>query len=203
MTKPDLARLIEFQKLLLQLQAIDRRLYVAGRKNRHENDTEHSYNLAMAAWFLAGHFPELNRDELIRTALVHDMVEVHAGDTFIFHNPKEMATKKAREAAALDKLAKEWADFPDMIRHLRRYEQRQTPEARFVYALDKVMPAVMNYLQGGQAWHENNVTLAELHELKDDKVALSPEVLPYYHELLDLLAANPQLFGSPDSSQQM
>jgi putative hydrolase of HD superfamily len=195
MQKPDIHRLIELQQLLLQFQAIDRALFIPGRGTRHENDVEHSYNLAVAAWFLAQHFPELDRSEVIKSALVHDMVEIHAGDTFIFHNPEGMATKKEREDAALAKLAEDWADFPDLIETLHRYEARDTAEARFVYALDKVMPAIMNYLQGGEVWRTHHVTLEELHELKDAKVALSPQIVPYYNELMALLQANPQLFN--------
>jgi putative hydrolase of HD superfamily len=198
--KPDLARLIDLQKLLLQFQAIDRVLYIPGRGHRHENDIEHSYNLAMAAWFLAEYFPELNKDQVIRLSLVHDLVEVHAGDTFIFHNPTGMATKAAREAAALKQLSKDWADFPDMLRALHRYEERQSPEARFVYALDKVMPAIMNYLQGGEVWRQRHVSLQDLRDMKDSKVALSPEIQPYYHELLRLLESNLELFGAPPQS---
>jgi putative hydrolase of HD superfamily len=195
MPKPDIHRLIDLQKLLLEFQAIDRALYIPGRGERHENDIEHSYNLAMTAWFLAQHFPELDRGEVIRCALAHDMVEIHAGDTMIFHNPEGMATKKDRETAALQKLAEDWADFPDLLETLHRYEARESAEARFVYALDKVMPAIMNYLQGGEVWRKHQVSLADLHELKDAKVALSPQVLPYYHELMALLEANPQLFN--------
>jgi putative hydrolases of HD superfamily len=200
MKKPDINRVIDLQKLLLQFQVIDRALYVPGQNSRRENDTEHSYNLAMIAWFLVRYFPELDRDEVIHLALVHDLVEVHAGDTFPFHNTHHVATKKDREDAALEKLSQEWPDFSDMTDHIRRYEERDTPEARFVYALDKVIPAIINLLQGGQAWHEHNVTFTEIRQVKDDKVALSPEIEPYYHELLTILKDNPQLFGEPSNN---
>lgn len=196
MSKPNIPRLIELQQLLLQFQAIDRVLLLPGRGERRENDVEHSYNLAMAAWFLAQYFPSLDRDLAVRTALAHDLVEIHAGDTYIFHNPDGLATKKAREDAALEQLAADWADFPDMLETLQAYEKRETPEAKFVYALDKVMPAIINYLQGGQTWKENHVTIDDLHEMKDAKVALSPEIEPLYRELMALLKENPQLFGT-------
>jgi putative hydrolase of HD superfamily len=69
-----------------------------------ENDTEHSYNLAMTAWYLAAYFPELDKNKLIRYALVHDLVEIHAGDTFAFGDAKHIASKSEREAAALNQL---------------------------------------------------------------------------------------------------
>lgn len=198
MQKPDLTRLIEFQQFLLLFQKIDRQLFIPGRGERHENDTEHSYNLAMASWFLVQSFPGLNRDEVIRCALVHDLVEIHAGDTMIFQNPEGLATKQEREAAAVEQLQKDWADFPEMLEQLHHYEQRDSAEARFVYALDKVMPAIMNYLQGGRVWKTHHVTPITLKEIQIPKVSLSPEILPYYRALLDMLGEHPELF-SPES----
>ena len=83
--KADITRLLELQRLLAAFSQVERMNH---RKHADafvpENDTEHSYNLAMTAWYLAKWFPELNRDLLIRYALVHDLVEVHAGDTYIW-----------------------------------------------------------------------------------------------------------------------
>lgn len=90
--KPDIRRLLEFQKLLVQFQHISRVTHIPGSWEA-ENDTEHSYNLAMTAWFLAPHFPQLDCDKLIRYALVHDLVEVHAGDTYIYADEATLASK--------------------------------------------------------------------------------------------------------------
>jgi putative hydrolases of HD superfamily len=197
MQQPNIDRLVEFHKMLLQFQAIDRALYVPDKGDRHENDVEHSYNLAMAAWFLCQYFPTLDSNLVIRLALVHDLVEIHAGDTFPFHNEQEVATKQDREAAALQKIRTEWADFPDMATYMDQYEQRDTPEAKFVYALDKVMPMIVNMLQGGRIWKEHDITLNDLREVKGAKVALSPEIEPYYKELLTILENKPELFNKP------
>ncbi|HSW98889.1 MAG TPA: HD domain-containing protein [Candidatus Saccharimonadales bacterium] len=194
MDKPDIHRLIELQQFLLLFQKIDRALFIPGRGERHENDVEHSYNLAMAGWFLTQYFPELDKDSVIRCALVHDLVEVHAGDTMIFQNPQGLATKKDREAAAVEQLKTDWADFPEMLAQLEQYESRASAEARFVYALDKLMPAIMNYLQGGRIWKTHGVTPATLGKIQLPKVSLSPEILPYYRALLDILAGQPELF---------
>jgi 5'-deoxynucleotidase YfbR-like HD superfamily hydrolase len=70
--KPDIHRLIELQKLLLQFQSIERVVHVPDNFE-YENDTEHSYNLTITAWFLAQYFPHLDRDKVIRFALVHDL----------------------------------------------------------------------------------------------------------------------------------
>jgi putative hydrolase of HD superfamily len=195
MTKPSAERLIEFQQLLLAFSHIERRL-----KRKHvdnsfirENDTEHSYNLAMSAWFLCEFFPNLDQNVVIKLALVHDLVEVHAGDTYIYAPADVIATKEAREAAALQQLRAEWHDFPDMIRCIEAYEQRSTPEAKFVYALDKVMPMMLIYTNEGKTWHEEGITVDQLHSSKQSKVALSPEIEPYYNQIREILLNSPDL----------
>lgn len=72
---PALARLLEFQHMLLAFRAIERRLHIPPGLDVFENDAEHSYALAMNAWFLAPHFPHLDRDKLIRLSLAHDINE--------------------------------------------------------------------------------------------------------------------------------
>lgn len=196
MKKPDLHRLIELQKLLLAFSQIDRQSHRKHNKGYiNETDTEHSYNLAMTAWFLAPHFPELDRDLLIRYALAHDLVEIHAGDTNIFAPDDVIATKRAREMAAAKKLGQDWSDFPDIHGLIERYENRADNEARFIYALDKIMPIMLIYINDGHSWVINSITLEKLHAAKADKVALSPEIKPYYDELYTLLVQSPELIA--------
>jgi 5'-deoxynucleotidase YfbR-like HD superfamily hydrolase len=194
---PDVRRLLELQQLLLQFSQVQR---VVHRKqdDAHipESDTEHSYNLALSAWYLATYFPELDRDAVIRYALVHDLVEVHAGDTYVYGEQSHLDSKEAREAAALKQLAADWADFPDMIAEIEEYEKRTSPEARFVYALDKIMPIMQIYLSGGYTWkQEGDITPERLDGIKRNKVALSPQIKPYYDQLYELLIQNRHLFG--------
>lgn len=196
MKRPDLQRLIELQRFLLAFSRIERRAHrLHGETYINETDTEHSYNLAMTAWFLAPQFPELDRDLLIRYALVHDLVEVHAGDTDIFAPDDIIATKHDRETAAAKQLNDDWVDFPDMHDLIERYENRADAEGRFIYALDKIMPIMLIYINNGYSWSVNTITLDKLHAAKADKVALSPEIKPYYDELYDLLLQSPELIA--------
>lgn len=194
MKQPDIQRLLEFQKLLLDFAHIER---VLKRKHHgtyiRENDTEHSYNLAMTAWYLSEYFPDLDQTTVIKTALVHDLVEVHAGDTYIYADQATLATKAEREAAALQQLKKDWADFPGMLSCIENYEHRATAESRFVYALDKVMPVMLIYGNEGKTWQEEGITVKQLHGAKFNKVSVSPEIEPYYHELRKILLASPHL----------
>lgn len=193
MGKPDIKRVIDFHRLLLQFQAIERRVHMPDTFAR-ENDVEHSYSLTMMAWFLAEYFPKLDRDKIIRYALAHDLVEIHAGDTHVFADQDAIASKTARETAALDQLEKDWPDFPGLIAAMRAYETRDEEEAKFVYALDKIMPIILVFLAEGHSWQKEHITPKQLHDVKRERVKVSPEIAPYYDELRALIGQHPHYF---------
>lgn len=194
MAKPDAQRLVALQHLMVQFAAVNRRVRFPASLGRVENDVEHTYTLAMAAWFLAASFPELDRDRLIRLALAHDLLEVHAGDTFVFAKDDSLATKHEREAEAVEQLKQDWPDFPDLLVSIDEYERRESPEAKFVYALDKVMVVTLNILNGGASWHEHQVTFEQFVAEKEKKVPISPEIYAYYEQLRDMLIKDKQKF---------
>jgi putative hydrolase of HD superfamily len=193
MKKPDIGRLLEFQRLMVSFQAVKRVTHIPPQFDA-ENDVEHSYTLAMTAWFLAPYFPVLDRDKLIRYALVHDLVEVHAGDTYIYGDKELIDSKSTREAAALKQLERDWPDFSDMTKSIRDYEHRQSAEAKFIYALDKIMPIMLIFIGEGYTWQKKSITPEMLDEVKRHKVKLSPEIQPYYDELYGLLLQNRHYF---------
>jgi putative hydrolases of HD superfamily len=194
MKKLSLSRIIDFQHLLQAFSQVERVIHRSHKNIMvNENDTEHSYNLAMTAWFLAPHFPHLDRDLLIRHALAHDLVEVHAGDTYIYGSETELATKPKREAEALHKLELEWPDFRDLTAHIHGYVARTTPEAKFIYALDKIMPILLIYINEGYSWGKADVTAKMLYDAKASKTAVSPEIKPYFDQLHELLLQSPHI----------
>lgn len=196
MKKPDIDRVIEFHKLILQFRDIERKVRIPRPSHQPENDVEHSYSLAMMSWYLASHFPHLDRDKVLRFALIHDLVEVHAGDTFTYGDPEHVASKHKREAVAQKQLATDWPDFPDMHDAIAAYEARDCAEARFVYAVDKILPTILNYLGEGYGWQEHSLTLDDVRREKATKVTVSPEVNEYYEQLIALLEQHPEYFSS-------
>lgn len=195
MAKPDIRRLIEFHAFLNQFAEIERVVHVKRRGQiLLESDTEHSYNAAMTAWFLAEHFPELDQSKVLKLALVHDLVEVHAGDTFIFAEQELLDSKKEREAAAQKTLAAEWPDFPGLHEAIEEYESLATPEACFVYALDKLMPMITVYLNDGVTWREKEMALERIDQEKSFKMKAAPEVYAYWEELHKILLTHPEMF---------
>lgn len=179
--KPELPRLLEFHELLLSFQAIERHVcYVDNGASRAENDSEHSYNLAMTAWFLAGHFPKLDTTKVLKYALAHDLLEVHAGDTSVFGSEEQLASKAEREHRAVEQLAYEWQDFPDLIQAIKSYESKADEEAKFVYALDKIMPIILNIVHQGHSWEkaQNHPGTAARHQKrKSENTPRYPRVL--------------------------
>ncbi|MEO6536631.1 MAG: HD domain-containing protein [Candidatus Paceibacterota bacterium] len=195
----NLEKLIEFSKLITAFQKIERALYNPGT-DRHENDVEHSYHLAMTAWYLIDSEKlDLDLSLVLKYALAHDLVEVHAGDTFVFtEDTAHLESKHARELAAAKQLGKEFPEFSDMHMIIEGYEKRESREAKFVYALDKILPILINYEDKGRAWKEHGVTLEKIKGEKLNKVALSPEVVPYFDALIELLTKDEdQIFNPP------
>lgn len=202
--KPPIKRLIELQRLLMKFSHVERVIH-RQRPDRdapiRENDTEHSYNLALTAWYLADNFDDLDSNIVIRFALVHDLVEVHAGDTYAYADKATLNSKEEREAKALVKLKEEWSDFPEMIKDIEAYESRETNEAKFVYALDKIMPIMTIYINNGYTWKQEGITLGQLEAIKVNKVAVSEKIVPYYEELIEILRKSPELIPASKSNQ--
>lgn len=192
-----LQNLLGFAKMLNELQAVERVIRVKN-SDRWENDMEHSYNLAMLAWYIVDTEKlALDRDKVFRYALAHDLVEVYAGDTYLYsENQALLASKGDRERLAAERLATEFPEMPEMHEAILRYMMKDDPESRFVYALDKIEPIIKLYLDGGRTWREKAVTLEMLFESKKDKAALSPEIKLYFDELMVLLRKEEtSLFG--------
>src|SRR5580704_1310169 len=109
----DLEKAAKFRALLDAFSLVERVMHVKGREQR-ENDTEHSYTLAMLAWYLADAFDlGLDKDRLLRYALVHDLVEVYAGDTYVL-DEEGLKTKHEREEKARLRLIEEFPEFKDL-----------------------------------------------------------------------------------------
>ena len=188
MSKLNLEDIIQFTQLLNKFQEVNRVIYHPGT-TKLENDAEHSYQLAMTAWYLASNnFPHLNKDLVLKYALAHDLVEAYAGDTFIHSkNQAEHDSKHKREEDARIQILKEFPLFEDLHETIINYEKREDNESRFVYVLDKIHPVIQLYLDGGKMWKEREITLQMLLEKKRDKLELMPELLPIWNELEKVL----------------
>ena len=142
-----------------RLKSVERRNRLADG-SRRENTAEHSWHLGIAALVLAPFASEpVDVGTAVAMALVHDIVEIDAGDTFAY-DEAEAATKQAREEAAADRL---FGLLPtETGRRFREmwdeYERGDTPEARFVMAVDRLAPMMLNLAEGASTWREYGIS---------------------------------------------
>lgn len=195
-------RIADLQQLIADFASIDRTLNLAN-KSRFENDVDHSFGLALTAWFLAQKIaPDLNLQEVFKYALAHDIVEIHAGDTFLFGPSEYLASKSDRENAALERLATEWPDFPELIEYARGYKEHRDEEAKFVYALDKLLPILMvNLGEKSVFWNRHKITKETLIE-KKKRIKVSKYMKPYYDELIKLLEDSNDFYKEKPTSSR-
>ena len=185
--------LLKFQRLLLQFQAVERVVYVPGTK-RLENDVEHSYGLAMLAWYICSKDNlSLDLNKILKYALIHDVVEVYAGDTYAY-DAAAQATKKEREHKALLKLKKEFQEFPELYDTIDVYEAQTDDESQFIKALDKLHPHLLTYLDEGKMWRERGMTLKMTTEAKQKYMDTCPAIKTYFDAITRRLRKRPELF---------
>lgn len=175
-------KILEFIKLTHQLQKVERAILIPG-KDRLENDLEHQYQLALLAWYIIDSEKiKLNLAKTIQYALVHDFVEVYAGDTMFFG--KKRQGKKQREKKAALRIKKEFPEFKSLHKIIAAYENQRDKESRFVYALDKILPMYNIYLDGGRTWRKHQLTLPLLIQKKNKKIAVAPELKQYFKAIV-------------------
>lgn len=163
MTPDRLARQMQFIVEIDKVKTILRNTWLMDG-SRHENDAEHSWHLAVMALLLGEYANEKGIDLLrvVSMVLIHHVVEIDAGDILVYalNSPEARQAKVQRERDAADRI---FGLLPDnQAAHFRglwdEFEERQTPEARFAAALDRVQPMMHNYFTQGRAWLEHGVS---------------------------------------------
>jgi putative hydrolases of HD superfamily len=152
-------RQIRFILEIDKLKTILRRTYLLNA-DRAENTAEHSWHLAMMAILLAEYANEpVDVARVVKMVLVHDIVEIDAGDTY-FYDTAAARDKSERERSAADRIFGILpADQGMELRQLwEEFEQGESPDARFALALDRFMPQLHNYHTEGRSWAEHGIT---------------------------------------------
>lgn len=155
-------RLIDQIKFIVEVdkaKEIMRRTYVTNSE-RFENDAEHSWHLALMAPLLKEYIKEdVNIERVINMVIIHDLVEIDAGDTFCYDKEGNL-TKREREVKAADRifniLPKDQAKIIYAL--WNEFEEMKTIESKYAACLDRIQPILNNIATGGRAWKENNTT---------------------------------------------
>ena len=147
-----------------RLKTVTRQTVIIG-ESRRENSAEHSWHLALMAVVLANHAPPgTDLGKVGAMVVLHDLVEIDAGDLFLYSDAAAQARQEEAERAAADRL---FAILPGAqaarLRGLwEEFEERRTPEARFARALDRLQPMLLNMQTGGGTWTTHGVTLDQV-----------------------------------------
>lgn len=166
------------------------------RHDRAETDGEHTLRLQFIAVSYAARFhPELDLGKISLYALIHDFVEVYAGDVnSLKASPDAIAQKALTEKAAFGRLEHELGEvWPDLIDRLRRYEELEDPEARFVKCFDKCDPSFTHHANGGQALM--NMGLIDYGEFKELCERVRVRMAEYAYEFPDVMALREELIA--------
>ena len=155
-----LGQQIRFVAEVDNLKNIFRQTLVVATR-RPENDAEHSWHLTLLAITLVEHanVPNLDLLRVLKMLIIHDLVEIDAGDTFAYDTAR-MADQHEREALAADRIFNLLpGDQGPTLRALwDEFEDRQTPESKFAAAVDRFQPMLLNCLTEGAAWQKHGVT---------------------------------------------
>ncbi|UCB45570.1 MAG: HD domain-containing protein [Spirochaetota bacterium] len=160
MNQPRLNQQISFIIEIDKLKDIFRQTFLMNGK-RKENDAEHSWHIALMAVLLSEYATEkkLCIFRTVEMLLIHDLVEIDAGDTYVY-DEDQIKDKREREMCAAERIfnllpedqAKAFRDLWE------EYEEQKTPESKFALSLDVLQPLLHNYKTKGKAWKQHKVT---------------------------------------------
>ena len=154
-----------------------RQTHLSGH-GRNENDAEHAWHMAIMAYLLREYANEkVDIAKVMLMCLIHDIVEIDAGDTYAY-DTESLKTQKIREDAAKERI---YSLLPDdqkseLIALFDEFEEYQTAEAKFAHAMDNLQPVLLNNSNDGQDWKEHSVTSRIIHG-RQDKTRLGSEKL--------------------------
>ncbi|GBG55805.1 hydrolase [Sporomusaceae bacterium FL31] len=178
-----IAFIVEIDKL----KHIYRQSYITGG-TRNETDAEHSWHMAVMAILLAEHVEGYKVDVLkvIKMLLIHDIVEIDAGDTYCY-DALARQSQAQREQAAADRL---FGILPESQMNEFRalweeFELMTTPEARFAAALDRLQPLLLQYHTAGKSWQEHDVASAKVKERNQHIKHISQALAELVEEIIE------------------
>jgi putative hydrolase of HD superfamily len=157
----DLEKQIDFMLELEKLKSVTRKTKPPGA-SRYENSAEHSWQICVAALIFAPCADaEIDINKVIRLLLVHDIAEIDTGDTICFAKSDDT---DAEEAAAIERIFGLLPDFQKdyFIALCREFCARETAEAKFAHAMDRLMPVLQNLFNDGQSWRENDISKEQI-----------------------------------------
>ena len=168
---------IQFIIEIDKVKNIFRQTYLSDM-NRKENDAEHSWHIALMAYLLQEYAEEpVDVGRVMLMVLIHDLVEIDAGDTYAY-DAKGAETKREREVAAADRI---FGMLPeDQGEHLRElweeFEEYKTADAKYAHLLDNFQPLLLNDVTDGASWTEHGVKKSQIYKRNEHIEETSKEI---------------------------
>ncbi len=162
---------------------IFRQTHLSGH-GRNENDAEHAWHMALMAYLLKEYSNEpVDIAKVMLMCLIHDVVEIDAGDTYAY-DADGLKTQKAREDRAKERIFSLLPEDQkaDLIALFDEFEAYETPESKYAHAMDNLQPLILNNSNGGSDWKEHGVTSSQVYG-RQSKTKLGSEKL--YQEVVD------------------
>lgn len=181
-----LKKQMEFIVEVDKVKKIIRQTYLADA-SRKEDDAEHSWHLALMAVLLKEYSNEtVELSRVVPMVLIHDLVEIDAGDTYAY-DEAGASTKRERETKAADRI---FGMLPEdqaaWFRALwEEFEAYETPEAKFAHVLDNCQPLLLNDASNGRSWAEHGVKKSQIYKRNEHTSEGSREIWEYMKELVD------------------
>lgn len=181
-----LQKQMEFILEVDKVKQIVRQTYLTDG-SRKENDAEHSWHLALMAVLLKEYAnEEVDLAKVIPMVLIHDLVEIDAGDTYAY-DQAGLKTQRERETKAADRIfgmlpEDQGMKFRDQWEEFEAYE---TAEAKFAHVLDNCQPLILNDASGGKSWQEHTVHKSQIYKRNEHTGEGSREIWEYMKQLID------------------
>jgi len=178
-------KILSFLQEIEQYKTVERN-NVCSNLKRVESNAEHSWHIAMFIMLFEKELPDnANIKRMLKLALMHDLVEIYAGDTFAF-DMEGRATKKEREMKAAQKLFSQLPE--DLHKEFRdlfeEYEQAQTTESKIVKSFDKIQALLQALCSEGIPWTTQNISLQQIDAYKRKHMQHNDFILNIYERLL-------------------
>lgn len=187
MDRDRLLKQIEFITEIDKLKQVYRQNVVIGT-TRNENDAEHSWHLAIMAILLSEYVDDkdLNLLQVIKMLIIHDLVEIYAGDTFCY-DEKAKEDKGQREKKAAERLFNILPSDQagEMMALWKEFEEKETVEARFAACMDRLQPLILNYNTQGHTWQKHGVTSEKVLKRNEPLKETTPDLWDYVQELIE------------------
>ena len=180
-----LKKQMEFALEIDKEKNIFRQTHLSG-KGRRENDAEHAWHMAIMAYLLREYANEkVDISKVILMCLIHDIVEIDAGDTYAY-DTEGLKLQKEKEAKAAERI---FGLLPDDQRDemkalFEEFEAHESPEARFVRVIDNLQPLMLNDSNRGGDWIEHKVTKSQIYKRNEKTGSGSEKLWEYIQELI-------------------